>query len=365
MNTLIPIDYYELIYYNVLLLIVVVIFMQSFKLEVQDVANLKGKNVFGILFLFFLILYIGLRPINYRFGDMLNYYNEFLEYQNGYPFDTSKDFVFEVFKYFFAKNLTAPLFFFTCALLYLLPLYFGAKKIFNDYWFYAFLMLAISFSFWGYGVNGIRNGIASSLFILAISKDKWISKYMLFLLIIFIHKSLIIPILVYFLVSKYSNTKVYLYFWFLTIPLSLAMGGFWENLFLSAGFNDDKLSLYIGGVDQASEGVTLKIGFRWDFLLYSATGIFAAWFFIIKKKFNDKTYSLICNIYIVANGFWILVIRASYSNRFSYLSWFLLGLVIIYPLLKNKFYENQHRKIGIIIILYFGFTYLLNVILAK
>lgn len=338
--------------------------MQSLGSKLENSNNLNGKNAFGIFIMIFLILFVGFRPLNYRFGDMVIYNEEFQRYAVGnQSFNGDKDFVFECFKYFFAKFSNSTMFFFTCIILYTIPLYISCKKLFINYWFYGFLMLIISFSFLAYGVNGIRNGIATSLFILAISRNKWSSKIVLFLTMIFIHKSLIIPIIVYVVVSKFSKTKYYLLGWLLAIPLSLALGSFWEGFFLGLGFGDEKLDGYLGGIDQASEGVKLVTGFRWDFLLYSTTGIFASWYYIIKKQFNDKNYTLICNTYIIVNAFWILVIRASYSNRFAYLSWFLLGLVIIYPLLKSKFSINQHKIIGFIVLVYFGFTYLLNVIL--
>lgn len=364
MNNFIPIEYFNLVYYNFILLVVTIVFFQSLGSKLEDNNNTNGKNIFGFLLIVIIILYIGLRPLNYRFGDMVNYYKEFQRYATGASnFSGKKDFVFECFKYVFAKFTNSTVFFFTCILLYILPLYYACKKLFSNYWFYGFLMLVISFSFLAYGVNGIRNGIATSLFIFAISRKKWTTKIILFLIMIFIHKSLLIPIVVYIIVSKYSTTKYYLYGWLLAIPLSLTLGSFWEIFFLGLGFGDEKLDGYLGGINQASEGVKLTIGFRWDFLLYSTTGIFASWYYIIKRKFNDSTYILICNVYIIANAFWILVIRASYSNRFAYLSWFLLGLVIIYPLLKSKFSVNQHKMIGFIVILYFSFTYLLNVIL--
>ena len=40
-------------------------------------------------------------------------------------------------------------------------------------------------------------------------------------------------------------------------------------------------------------------------------------------------------IYLTANAFWILVIRSSFSNRFAYLSWFLMAIIIFYPFFKH------------------------------
>ena len=54
--------------------------------------------------------------------------------------------------------------------------------------------------------------------------------------------------------------------------------------------------------------------YRWDFLLYSAVPIYVGYFFCIKKRFNDTFYTLLLNIYIICNSFWVLVIRAPYTN---------------------------------------------------
>jgi hypothetical protein len=361
MNTLVPLEYYSIIYFQFLLIIVLAVFFNSFQKELTDLDSLRNKNSFGVSVLILLILYLGLRPISFAFGDNI----EFQKYVNGAPFDSKRDFIFELMKYLFAKYLNAPSFFFTCSFLYVYLLYLASKKMFKDYWFYAFLMFIVAFTFWAYGTNGIRNGLATSIFIYGISRDK---KYVVIAFLIasyFIHKGMLIPLLAFLITTFYTNSKVYLYSWFLAIPLSLALGGFWEAFFLSLGFGEEKLGTYLGSFNQASEGVELVAGFRWDFLLYSASGVFAGWYFIYKKGFEDVLYKKIFNTYLIANALWVLVIRANYSNRFAFLSWFLLGLVLIYPLLKIKVFNKQHVVIARIIFVFFGFCYLMNVILKK
>ena len=78
------------------------------------------------------------------------------------------------------------------------------------------------------------------------------------------------------------------------------------------------------------------------------------------KILNEKIYS----IYLFANALWILVIQANFSNRFAYLSWFMLGLVIVYPFLKQLFFKNQSAILGNILLLYFVFTYLFDFVLG-
>ena len=144
----------------------------------------------------------------------------------------------------------------------------------------------------------------------------------------------------------------------------MTWGGFCEGFFLGFGFGEEeRLEGYFTDIGKFDEEFS-AVGFRWDFVLYSASGVFAGWYFIIKRKYEDPFYRHLFNLYLVVNSFWILVIRANYSNRFAYLSWFMLAIIIMYPMLKLQFFNKQHQVIGKVIIIYFAFTYLLNVILA-
>jgi hypothetical protein len=366
LGTLIPIQSYVAVYYNILLVLAVLFALYSSSSSLTTKNSLRLSNTFGKVTLIVVLLFMGLRPLSYRFGDMVIYNIQFNDLKNGSALSLKKDVLFEYFMYFMSRIGDANLFFFTCCLLYILPLYFFTKKIFQDYWAFAFIMLVISFSFWSYGTNGIRNGIATSIFLLGCSRSNKIWAMSIMILSLFIHKSLIIPTAAYLLVVFYNNPRVYFYFWLFSIPLSLLLGGFFSSFFIGLGIvEEDRISAYLGDFNQASEGVKLKVGFRWDFLLYSASGVFVAWYFIFKKKFEDVLYFNIVGIYLIANAFWIIVIKANYSNRFAYLSWFLLGLVIIYPYLKVQFFKNQNRIIGAISIAYFAFTYLLEIVLIS
>ena len=156
-----------------------------------------------------------------------------------------------------------------------------------------------------------------------------------------------------------KKPKVFFFGWLAAIPLSIMFGGLWENVFLLLGF-DDRLS-YL--TDDTYAEQFSNTGFRWDFLIYSASAVAVAAYFIFKKGLRDPFYTHMAGIYLISNAFWILVIRASYSNRFAYLSWFLMGLIIIYPVLKKYFFPDQYKLIGQVLVLYFAFTYVINVLL--
>ncbi len=363
MDTIIPIQSYLAVYYNILLFFVFIVFVSSFLTPLYDKDNLKRKNIIGFFIFVFVLFYMGLRPLSFRFGDMVVYAKSFNDFAAGSNQVLVKENMFNQFVKFSSQWLNLSSFFLFCAFLYIFPLYSVSRKMFKDYWFYAFFMLIISFSFWSYGTNGIRNGIATSIFLFGILRERRIFSILWILLAISLHNSLIIPTVAYVISLIYSDARKFIYFWILCIPISLAAGGFFENFFLVLfGEEDQRISVYLGEFNEKSEGAILKLGFRWDFLIYSATGVLAGWYFIVKKKFEEKIYKQLFTIYLIVNGFWILIIRANFNNRFAYLSWFMLAIIIVYPLLKNYYFEKQHQFIGMIIFLYFMLTYYLDFI---
>ncbi|WP_139855627.1 EpsG family protein [Aequorivita sinensis] len=357
----IPIEVYTPTHYIILLFLVLITFIHSQSNAINSNENFRYMKVMGWTYLIFIILYMGLRPISGVFVDMLTYNKRFVYYQNGGQITSPNDILFQVFTKISSQFVNARIYFLLCVILYILPLIAVSKKWFKDYWFYAFLFLVTSFSFWTYGTNGIRNGIAGSIFLWGMSREKKIWQVIIILIAINIHKSMALPAAAFLLANFYNNPKVLMYFWVFCIPLSLIAGGAFINLFASIGFDERTSYLTqenVYNVEFASSG------FRWDFLLYSATAVFAGWFYIFKRKYKDKIYFWLFNTYILTNAFWILVIRAQFSNRFAYLSWFMISLVILYPLLKKYIVDKQHKKIGLLLVAYYSFTFLMNFILV-
>lgn len=355
----IPLPFYTPIYYHILLLVNVFVFIHALRYKIDERANLKVMQITGVFVFAFVLLYMGLRPIHGVFVDMKTYANYFDRYASGSEIFATKDLMFHSFMYFSAKVMSAQSFFFVCATLYIVPCYIIAKKWFQKYWFYAFLMMIGSFSFWAYGTNGIRNGIATAFFLMALASNKRLIQILWLFLAVNFHSSMLLPTAALIATWFYNQPKGFYYFWLLSIPLSLMFPGFWGSFF--AGLIEDDRASYFTE-DKYADAFS-RTGFRWDFLLYSVTGVFAGRYYLFKKKLTDKLYIQLFNIYLFTNAFWILVIRANFSNRFAYLSWFLLALVIVYPWLKFYFEKNQHRKLGMIMLAYFGFTYFMGIIL--
>ncbi|WP_111709650.1 EpsG family protein [Lutibacter citreus] len=358
-NSIIPLPFYTPLFYNALLIIIVVAFI---KLQTNGyvIYNNKKKEIASLILLIVVLFYMGLRPISFVFGDMGIYAKYFKEFANGAEITNNKDYLWRLFMKFCSGIMSAQIFFLLCAILYIVPLYSAVKKWFGADRYFIFLMLIASFSFWPYGTNGIRNGIATSFIIYGLASKNNLVKYGLFLIAYFIHGSVIMPIAAYILTLFYKNPRHYLIGWLFAIPLSLVLGGFWENLFASVGFGGERLK-YLG--DAIDKSQFSRTGFRWDFLLYSAAAVYAGYYFIIKRNFNDKVYIQLFNIYLTANAFWILVIRSSFSNRFAYLSWFLMAVIIFYPFFKQQFFIKQQKVLAYTVLLYYGFTYFMFIIL--
>lgn len=354
----IPGDSYSFVYFNILMVIMLITLFHAYQNDLFAPQTKTFSLIFGWIFLIFITLYIGTRPMHYSFGDMGTYAAIYKKIQTGQKVIVKNDFIFNYFMVFCSKIMSVKTWFLLCAFIYIWPCYLFSKKFCGSYWYYVFFIFVASYMFWPFATNGIRNGLATSIFVwsLFFYKRKIVA-YALMALAFGIHNSLIIPIAAFIVSGIYKNPKAYLYIWFASIPLSLTGGGFWESLFLGLGFgNDNRAEDYLTATDKYKDAFAYT-GFRWDFLFYSSFGAFAGWYYIFKKKITDQFYIHLWGTYMIANAFWILIIRANFSNRFAYLSWFLMAPVIAYPLLRYKIFPDQYRVVGAVIALYYLFTY--------
>ncbi len=355
----IPVEIYTSLHYTILLLIALVILTHAMSKNLYDVDSIQFFNGLGIVVVIWYTLYMGQRQISGRyFGDTANYNKAYLLLQSGKEMIVEKDYFFNYLMMLCSKLMPVRSFFQLIDILYIIPCILFSKKYFGRFWFFCFFMFIASFSFWTYGVNGLRNGLGTAFFILGLyyyPKRLWM--YGCFILGYFMHASIIIPIAAFIVSGLYKNPKIYLLIWLLAIPLSLAGGSSWNEFFSSLGFAEDRTQGYLTGGSEEYNDQFSQTGFRWDFVLYSASAIFAGWYFIFKKKITDTFYIHLFGTYCIANAFWILVITAAFSNRFAYLSWFLMAPVIAYPMLRYKLFPNQYRIVGLVLAFYYLFTY--------
>lgn len=358
----IPVEYYRNTHYLLLLLFVLFIFTYCnfVFLDTKIKFNRIIFRSFSLFYLIFLVLYIGLRPVNEIFVDMI-VYNYIYEQITLFGLKTAeKDLFFYIYMYLCSLIMSANMFFLLTTMLYIIPICILSYKLFNRYWFYSFLSFVVSFSFLAYGTNTIRAGMAGSILLLVFVFKYRIIKIFILWLAFGIHASMLVPIIAYFLACFFKNTKIVVMSWISTIIFSLSLGDFFQHFF-SRFIIDDRASYLT--IENTNTEIFSSIGFRWDFILYSAMPVVLGYFFIFYKNFQDEIYKVIYRMYVIANGVWILVIYANFSDRFAYLSWFIMPLVVIYPFLCKSDMKKQHQKIGWIILLTFSFTFFMNVIL--
>ena len=330
----------------------------------KDTASLNAT--WGFIFAIVLILYMGLRPINIQFGDTVNYASEFRMIQEGRNrWGMENEWLFSALFHWFARNSNIHAFFLLCSVFYVGSLWLAMQRMFKDYYYIPFLIILSMFTFWSYGVNGVRNGVGASLFILALS---YANNIPLMCLLAFIgtgfHTSVFMMIGAGIIAWFLNNSYLYLVIWVVSIGASYVAGGTIQDFLANIPFFsfDDRFQGYLTQETDEANMVYVSGAFRWDFIAYSSLGTLIGYYFIFRRDFKDEYYHWIYNIYLITNAFWILVIRAAFSNRFAQISWFILPVVLIYPFMKKRFWTNHEKYLAYAIMLFYAYTFYENFI---
>lgn len=358
--------YYYFIYWLIVMLMTVSRFKTMRRSSVYNVVEPKDVYRSIIVFVSFYIIFFGFRPIAVCFGDTGVYAGKYELLQNFGIFnlegseDVGSDWLFYTLMRSCAQVMNVHFFFAIIMFLYIVMMFAGCRKI--DHHHSALLMLFCigAFSFYTYSVNGIRNGVACSITIMAmgcICNDKKIWALVWSFVAIGFHKSAALPVAAMFFSYFMSKPKSMYVTWLGTIIVSLLLGEFIETILVLLNF-DERLAENLQNND--ADGLVLEHRFRWDFLLYSSMPIILGWYTIFKRQLFDKTYLILLGTYIYANSFWVLAIRGMFSNRIAYLSWFIYPIVLAYPLVKFPVFKNHHgEKTAWILLGHFGFTTIL------
>ena len=343
----------------------------------------------ALLLTIFLVIFIGLRPVHWIYGDTMTYARTYTLISSEYgEIDWHAEWLFSVIRTWCkSMGFTVSGFFIVVEAGYLGFMFWAYKKaLWENVWF-AMMFALSAYSTFSYGVNGMRNGLACSIITLAVvfaAKDKKIIVAgVLCFLAMGIHKSTLLPT-VATVVALYviKKPKFALWFWLISIPLSLVAGGPISNIFMSMGF-DDRATSYMSG-DNMQYGNFSHTGFRWDFLAYSAMPVWLIWHVVkrteqkrlemgIEKTTEEeesgvygagimadaesmRVFNVLSVVYLLTNAFWVMVIKAAFSNRFAYLSWFIYPLVLAYGVIRLHIWEDQDKKAGLILLGHAAFT---------
>ncbi|MGV8092860.1 MAG: EpsG family protein [Mangrovibacterium sp.] len=345
-------QYFDTLNFLLLMLIVASFLYTANNLNNINICKRSSSGIIFFLLVLPLSLFLGFRPISGAFGDMSNYEEYFSLLSSGkVSLFHGSDILFVKYIQLCTKIMDVKAWFFITTFITIVLQYWAIKRLFPTSVYILLLASVCSLTFYGSIVNGIRIGMAMSVFLIGLSfykKQYWM--FLIFLVSVGLHKSMILPSFASVLAIYYTNTKYYIYSWFLAVAISLASSSVLSDVFNWIGFIDVRLDSYLfSTVDPSKFSYT---GFRYDFLTYSIVPILLGYY--TQKRHNlekyHQLYAFLLNTYIAANAFWVLIIEANYSNRFASLSWILWPFVTIYPILYIS--QNKYRNMMVLLIIF-------------
>lgn len=264
-------------------------------------------------------------------------------------FENSKDLVFVDFGFgflnrFLVDKISNRGFIFLMAFMYIIPMILALFRIIKTNRLLLFFCITSFFFFKSMGMNTIRQGVGFSFFFLSLTYDSNKRlRYLFMFLALSIHLSIVIPIIV-FEASKYiRNIKYPIFVFILCTFLSILkfnIYALFQNIPLIS--IADKMESY-SNVDASD----YKIGFRIDFFFFNL--LFAIIGYHIYK--NTQSSLKYLSSYFILSGFFFLMFNSGYSDRYGFLSWIFIPLIIL-PVLNG---EKINKFINISSILSFCF----------
>lgn len=283
-----------------------------------------------------LILFFGLRPVildtdTYRY---LLYYDETKQWLAiGWNPEEAGDIGYNLLMWLSAHVLSDTGFLILCDSLLVVPIVIAWKRLFGQDMLLPLVLMMCCFFFLSFGMSMVRGGISYAFFLLALSRHKIGWKIFWIVIATSFHLSILLPAALYLIFSLVRiKARFSLIFWLFALLLATfsfkAFPVILEQLDISNV--SDRAGVYI----EYGDSIEYNVGFRTDFVLFSAFFI-AVGLYLRKRVYNDRFFSMLLNIYIVANAFFLLTMEYPYSDRYAVLSWALIPIMICYPLLKS------------------------------
>ena len=326
---------------------------------------LKSSNTSQIISIFMfvmVVMFIGTRPVSEKyFVDMAAYRYQYEKMFGDYFLferDTENLIWDNLFVWMASQGISFSTWLILVASAYFGLMYLACRKLFGNDVLIAFVTYLGAFSTFSYGTNGMKAGVAASVFLVAMAyRDKlWLS-IPIALLSYGFHHSMIMVIAAYFVVLFMKNPKYYFVVWIISLIFAALGITYFQTYF--AGFTTEHGSEYLLATEDTTEAY---IGFRPDFILYSAVPIYLGYKILYKYKFKSVTYSFLLRLYIMTNSLWMLCMYASFNNRIAYLSWFIYPIVLIYPFISREKNLFQGKYLRWVVYGHLGFTLFMHFI---
>lgn len=356
---MIPAAYYQYVY--LLIVTLMTFYAMSLYNKWGKQFNAKVHSQFVTLLLLLLVIFfIGIRPISGIFVDMANYHRDY-EILTGehFWFDWETDNLIwdNLFAWMASVGISFTIWVFLVAAAYFGLMFWACRKLFKKDTLLSFVMYLGAFSTFSYGTNGMKAGVAASLFLVAMAyRDKlWIS-IPIALLTYGFHHSMSMVIAAYLIVLWVKNPKYFLWGWIACVIIAALHITFFQTFF--ASLTDEHGAEYLlskGGDDYI-------IGFRPDFILYSSVPIVVGYYIINKYVYRSKTFIFLLNLYTMTNSIWMLCMYANFSNRIAYLSWLMYPIVLLYPFVHYNTNQKHGKYLRWVVYGHLGFTLFMTVV---
>lgn len=345
-------------YYDIYLILVTLFSVINISKFNVYKTNKSDKLVAFIICTIF-VIFLGTRPISPVFVDMPHYFGLYNRWSGPFTFNyDTQNLLFDNIECYLASIQFDPtLHYVLFAAIYYGCILIASNKFFPDNVTISFLCYCAAFSTFSYCVNGYKAGSAAALFLVALAyRNKvWLS-ILLGIISCGFHHSMIMVLCSYAVVLCFKNSKYYFVLWIFSFLCAATHITLFQNFFgnfLNNNGDEHGAGYLIGATGS---------GFRLDFILYSAMPILVGYYAIYKKNIESQMYNTLLNLYLMTNSMWMFCMYANFTNRIAYLSWFMYPIVLIYPLFKENWSNNQYKIAKKIAYAHLGFTIFMQVI---
>ncbi len=354
-------QYYSHIYIWFIAILSLFVFNKYAQYSSRRLAKDTDQSTFwGLIIAIVVALFVGLRPVSEAyFVDMANYSAALSFYSGEYfSFNWSTDnIIFDNFLLFYAsKSLPEEVFFLSISAIYFFCMVWACSSLFPRDKIAAFLVCLGAFSTFSYATNGMKAGAAASIFLVSIAlyeKRRLLWALVFAIISMGFHHSMVVPVASLVICHFVKNPRVFYATWGFAFLMALFHITYFQQIF--AWLADEQGASYLIGSDDFIRKDIFG-GFRIDFILYSAAPIIFGWIGVFKKRLTSRNYSFLLNLYLLTNAIWLLCMYAEFTNRIAYLSWFMLPIVLIYPLLNEKWGIKQYQTFRWVALGHLGFT---------
>lgn len=338
----------QTLYYVILFSLFITIIVSVFVYVNKPKRNKLNKYTVTYLSALVIALLFGFRGVNIG-TDTPNYiYNYEYKFVPMQTFEYNKDILWDFVNYILSRFTEDTIVLFSLVALgyVFLPLI-GLKKILNENILYFYLFFIISPNFFLFGANGIRNGLAASLFLFSFRYYKNYKQWIILIISSLIHLSLLIPLSFYFISRYFRNIKLVLFIYLILLIFTMLGLKFINYIPLEFSRLDAFINIDRGAKSQKILNIPI------NFLTYSIGPIIISSYFILKKKLYDEFFLRISITYILSSCVYIAAFDLDFAVRFAYLSEFLMPLVVVYPFIKFKIIK--YREIYLSLFMLFVF----------